>query len=68
MVVVFRFAAGFAFEVVDFLVVVVFFVAVLPFAAGFFAAPEALPLELVADPDEDTRDECFARCVVRFFV
>jgi len=69
LVVALRFAAGFDFEVVDFLVVVVvFFVVVLRFAADFFAAPEALPLAFAADPDEDTRDECFARCVVRFFV
>ena len=69
MVVVFRFAAGFDLAVdfadVDFLALL------LRFAAGFFApdlAPDAELFEFAVEPDEDTRDECFARVVVRFFV
>jgi len=70
LVVVFRFAVelDLDFAVVD------FFAAVLRFAAGFLAAPEDVapdvePLfEVAVAPDEDTRDECFVRWVVRFFV
>jgi hypothetical protein len=69
VVVVFRFVVEFDLDfAVD------FFVLVLRFAAGFFAAPEDLdpaaePLfELAVAPDEVTRDECFVRRVVRFFV
>ncbi|MBZ5556123.1 MAG: hypothetical protein LAO77_02490 [Acidobacteriia bacterium] len=66
----FDFGVDFDFAVVDLFAPVFFF------TAGFFAAPDAAPeaapeadpLEFAAAPDEDTRDECFARCVVRFLV
>ena len=56
------------FAVVDFLAPV-FFRAAVFFAAPEDVAPDVEPLfELAVAPDEDTRDECFVRCVVRFFV
>jgi hypothetical protein len=67
LVVVFRLVVDFDFAVVD------FFTPVLRLAEVFFAAPDLAPdveplFELAVAPDEDTRDECFVRCVVRFFV